>query len=249
MSSDHADRPGLPSKHDQGTTTGQDELAGELSQLARTLQSEDDLDAVLNEVVSAAVALIPGVDEGSISVVTARRHVTSQSPSSDLPRRVDALQAETGEGPCLDAVFEEETVRVPDMANEQRWPHFAPRAAAAGAAGMLSFQLFVHENNLGALNLYSREPNVFTDESEHIGLLFASHAAIAFAGAQKIDHLSHAMLNRDLIGQAKGILMERYQLTSDQAFRALTRLSQQHQRKLYDVAEELVRSRQLPRGR
>jgi len=236
---------GQPAAVDRDTAVRVDELAHQLGDLARSLQSRDDTDAVLDAVVAAAVALIPGVDEGSISVVTARTQVTSQSPSAELPRLVDALQAETGEGPCLDAVYEQQTVRVPDMAHEKRWPRFAERAAEAGAGSMLSFQLYVEGDNLGALNLYSRRPYAFDEESEHVGLLFASHAAVAFADAQKIGQLSQAVATRDLIGQAKGILMERYKISGDRAFSVLVRHSQTTNRKLRDVAEELVTTRQV----
>jgi len=220
-------------------------LTQELSELARTLQAQADTGKMLDEIVSAAVAMIPGVDEGSISVVMRRQDVTSQSPSSDLPRLVDALQAEVGEGPCLDAVFEQQTVQVPDMASEQRWPRFAKRAAELGAASMLSFQLYVEGDNLGALNLYGRRPNSFTEESERIGLLFASHAAVAFAQAQKLDQMAVGYETRELIGQAKGILMERYKIDAVPAFAMLVRASQHSNRKLRDVAEELCRTGQV----
>jgi hypothetical protein len=164
----------------------------------------------------------------------------SQAPSSDLARDVDALQEETGEGPCLDSAYEEQTTRVPDMSTEERWPNFAQRASEAGAASMLAFQLFVEGDNLGALNLYSRTADAFDDESEHVGLLFASHAAVAFAGVRKQQQLSRALDTRDVIGMAKGILMQRYSISSDRAFRVLVRSSQESQRKLREVAEELV---------
>ena len=237
---DHASAKGRPSAEDQGTAAGLDPLARELSELAQTLQSQDDTQEVLDAIVGAAVNLIPGVDEGSISVVLNRRDVGSHSPSGELPRVVDGIQAEVGEGPCLDAAFEQQTVRVPDMAAEERWPRFGRRAAEAGAKSMLAFQLFVEGDNLGALNLYSYRPNAFDDESEHVGLLFASHAAVAFAGAQKMDQLKAAIDHRDLIGQAKGILMERYKLTADKAFLPLAGVSQRTNRKLYDLAEELT---------
>jgi hypothetical protein len=220
-------------------------LAQTLSALARSLEAEDDTGAMLDDLVAAAVAQIPGVDEGSISVVLGRRDMTSQSPSSELPERVDALQVEAGEGPCLDAVFRERVVRVPDMGSEQRWPKFARRAAEAGAASMLSFQLWVEGDNLGALNLYGRRPHAFNEESEQIGLLFVSHAAVAMAGAQKQDQLAAGLATRDLIGQAKGILMERYQIDAQKAFALLVRVSQHSNRKLHDVAAELATTRHL----
>jgi transcriptional regulator with GAF, ATPase, and Fis domain len=230
---------------EQSGAVSEDELAVQLSEFARVLQQEDDSEATLERVVQAAVALIPGAEEGSISVVTDRAQIESQAPSSDLPRRVDALQAETRQGPCLDAAFEQRTVSVPDLSTEQRWPDFARRACEEGAGSMLSFQLWVEGDSLGALNLYAREANAFDEESEHIGLLFAAHAAVAYAAVHKQDHLRRAMETRDLIGQAKGILMERFKFSGEQAFELLVQASQSSHRKLRDIADELAHSGQL----
>ncbi|SDE31376.1 GAF and ANTAR domain-containing protein [Auraticoccus monumenti] len=229
-----------------GRQGGEDLLARQLGEMARQLQGERDTGAMLDELVVAAVSLIPGADEGSISVVRGRRDITSSSASGDLPRRVDEVQSAVREGPCLDAAYEQQTVRVPDMRTESRWPRFAARAAELGAASMLSFQLYVVGDTLGALNLYGRRPGAFDDDSEHVGLIFASHAAIAFADAQKLDQLSQGLASRDLIGQAKGILMERYGVDAAQAFSVLTRVSQAENRKLHAVATELVTRRRLP---
>ena len=237
---------GRPSRHDTGTAAGQDELALRLGELARSLQREESTGRTLERVVQTAIELVPGAEEGSISVVAARRHVHSEAASGSLPERVDALQAETGEGPCLSAVFEQQTVRVADMRSEQRWPRFSASAAEAGAAAMLSFQLYVEGDNLGALNLYARTAGAFDDESEHIGLLFATHAAVAFSGAQTADELRASMATRDLIGMAKGILMERHKVTGAEAFTLLAGVSQDTNRKLRDIADELVHSGQLP---
>lgn len=240
----HRSPQGEPSAEHQGTAEI-NVLAEQFSEVARSLQSHDDTDQMLHEVVAAAVRLIPGTEDGSISVVTGRRDVRSHYPSSELPQQADAVQTEVGEGPCLSAVFEQRTVRVPDLSREERWPEFAARAVELGVRSMLSFQLYVEGDNLGALNLYSREPNAFDDESEQVGLLFASHAGVAFADARKLDHLRVAVDTRDLIGQAKGILMERYQISADQAFRVLARVSQDTNRKLVAVAEELATTREL----
>ncbi|MDQ3611919.1 MAG: GAF and ANTAR domain-containing protein [Actinomycetota bacterium] len=233
---------------DTGSASGQDELALRLSDVARDLQRQEDPHDTLLGVVRAAVELIPGVEAGSISVVLGRREVRSQVPSGELPRAVDALQNEVGEGPCLDAAFEQQTVRVTNMSREQRWPKFAARAMEAGAASMLSFQLYVEGDNLGALNLYSSQPDAFDDESEHVGLLFASHAAIAYAAAQEQSGLQQAVATRQLIGQAQGILMERHKITGDQAFALLVRHSQQDNIKLRELAERLVLSGELEDG-
>jgi hypothetical protein len=126
------------------------------------------------------------------------------------------------------------------MRSEPRWPRFAHRAAEAGAGSMLSFRLWVEGDDLGALNLYGRQPNAFDEESEQVGLLFVSHAAIAWASAQKQDQLAESVDARDLIGQAKGIVMERYKLDSLKAFALLVRTSQHTNLKLRDIAAELA---------
>jgi len=236
---------GEPSVQDSGSTAGQDELAGQLSDAARVLQKQDDPDETLASIVRAAIDLIPGADEGSISAVVHRRNVRSHAASSELPEVVDGLQDQTRQGPCLDAVFEQQTVRVHDMRTEQRWPQFAARAADAGAAAMLAFQLYVEGDNLGALNLYSRRSGGFDDESEHVGLLFASHAAIAYSAARRQSQLVRAVGTREVIGQAQGILMERHQLSADDAFGQLVRISQHRNLKLRDVAEHLVSTGEL----
>ena len=240
---------GEPSAQDTGTAAGDDELAVQFSDLARSLEQSDDPHRTLQGIVRAAVQLIPGVDEASISAVMQRKQVSSEAPTGELARAVDALQSELGQGPCLDAVYQQETVRVADMATETRWPQFTERARQAGAAGMLSFQLYVEGDNLGAPNLYSRTPGTFDDESEHIGLLFASHAAIAYAAVQKQAGLSRSVATRQLIGQAQGILMERHKITADRAFALLVQASQSRNTKLRDVAEALVNTGSLPAGR
>lgn len=195
---------GEPSAQDHGTTEGRDVLAHQLSALARELEAEDDPTAMLNHLTHAAVDLIPGAEDASISVVKGRSEVSSRHPTSDLPNRVDELQTRLREGPCLSAAFEEQTVRVIDMSTERRWPAFAPAVVDLGAMSMLSFQLYVEGDNLGALNLYGRRVGAFDDDSEHVGLLFASHAAVAIADAEKVRHLQMSVASRDILGRPKG---------------------------------------------
>jgi GAF domain-containing protein len=140
----------------------------------------------------------------------------------------------------MDALWNQKTVRVDDLGSDSRWPVLGPRAAERGIGSMLCLQLFVLHNTLGSLDLIAYEKSAFTDESEHMGLLLASHAAVAVASAQKLDHSAIALANRDVIGQAKGILMERFKLTAEQAFEVLAKVSQDTNRKVYAVAEELT---------
>ncbi|WP_138733621.1 GAF and ANTAR domain-containing protein [Modestobacter excelsi] len=238
---------GQPSAQDTGTTVDLDDLARRLAEAARGLQQQTDPQQVLDRVVNLAVAMVPGADEATITMVRARRHVYSAAATGDLARWFDVLQNETGDGPCLDAMWKQQTTRVDHLAIDPRWPVLGPRAAERGVGSMLCLQLFVHEDTLGALDLLAHAKSAFTDESEHIGLLLASHAAIAVADAQKLGHAALALVNRDIIGQAKGILMERFQLTADQAFDVLAKVSQDTNRKLHVVAEDLTRTGTLDR--
>jgi GAF domain-containing protein len=223
-----------------------DPLALALADFARDVQRQPEADGVLRTVVDAALRIVPGTQEGSVSLVIGRRKVLAQAASGRLPLDVDALQEEVGQGPCMETAFEQHTVLAPDLAADLRWPRFSTRAAALGARSMLSFQLYVEGDNLGALNLYSREVGAFDERSVDVGELFAAHAAVAYSAAQRQSALERALVSRQLVGQAQGILMERARLTADQAFAALTKASQDRNVKVAEVARRLVESGELP---
>jgi len=223
------------------------DLGDVMSRAARELQEEHgDVEATLQRITALAVGTVPNVEDCSISYVIARKKVEPRASTSDLPGKVDALQSEIEQGPCMDAVWDEEVVRVDDVRGDERWPEFAAKAADLGVGSMMCFQLFVEGDQLGALNLYSRSPGAFDGESEEIARMLAAHAAIALAGAEHETNLRKGLDSRDLIGQAKGILMERHKLTADQAFGVLTRVSQEMNRKLAEVARELTETGSVP---
>ncbi len=223
------------------------DLADVMSRTARRLQEEHgDVEATLQAITATAVKAVPHAEECSISYVVRRSKVEPRASTSDLPREVDALQERIEQGPCLDAVWEQEVVRVDDVGADDRWPVFARQASELGVGSMMCFQLFVEDDQLGGLNLYAGRPGAFDDESQDIGQMFAAHAAVAVAGAEHEENLRTAVSNRDVIGQAKGILMERHKLTADQAFGVLARVSQQLNRKLAHVARELTDTGAVP---
>jgi len=227
--------------------TGPSSLADHLGDLARLLQQEDQLEDTLDAIVHAAVGTVGGADHASMSSVSRRGEVVTRAATDDLPRAVDLVQYDTGQGPCLDTLWEQRTARLPDLTDESRWPAFTARARELGVGSMLAVRLYVHdEEDLGVLNLFSDRAHAFNDDAEHTAVLFAAHAAVAMAGAQAQAQLREAMTTRDLIGQAKGILMERYKVTGEQAFLLLVRASQTGNRKLYDIAQELALSGELP---
>jgi GAF domain-containing protein len=237
---------GRPSDDYSGQLPAVD-LAGLLSGIARDLDSEQTPESTMHALVAAAVDAIPGADAGGITEVRGRgQQLKVRFVTDPLVTELDTAQYDLREGPCLDAAYEHRTVRVSDFATEQRWPSFAARARAAGAGSMLAIQLYVQGEDLGALNMYSRQVKAFDDESEQVGLLFATHAAIAMAGARREQQFRVAISSRDIIGQAKGILMERHKLTADQAFAVLTKASSQTNTKLRDVAQTLVGTGEEP---
>lgn len=216
------------------------ELAQAFADVARALLAEQDVPATLDRIARLAVETIDGCDHAGISLIEGRR-VSTAGASGDIARQVDALQYESDEGPCLDAIREHETYRVADLRAEERWPHFAHRAASeTGIASMLCFRLFAEVNTMGALNLYSKQPDAFDDEAVAVGSVFAAHAAVALSAAQHDEQMRRAIETRDVIGQAKGILMAQQHLSADQAFEILRRASQRMNVKLRDVAERVA---------
>ncbi|WP_433169234.1 GAF and ANTAR domain-containing protein [Kribbella sp. CA-247076] len=216
-------------------------LADELSELACGLHHAETPEDVLREAVQAAMDLVPGAQAGSVTALIGDRRVEHKAESGALPARVDQVMSQYGEGPCLDALRERRIVRVDDMRHETRWPEFAPRAAGLGALSMLAIPMFMKDDVFCALNLYAGESRAFTDEAENVARLLAAHASVAYSGAQREENLLAAIETRDLIGQAVGLLMERYSISSGRSFDTLVRFSRQSNRKLRDVAAELIR--------
>jgi putative methionine-R-sulfoxide reductase with GAF domain len=210
-----------------------------LGALAIQLQAQPDAAATLRGIVDAAVDVVPGARWAGISLINGRR-VQSEVPTDPIVAELDQLQTDLGEGPCITALREHHTVQIEDMSTEARWPRFVDRASSLGVRSMLSFQLFVRDENLGALNLHGDAAGAFTDESLLVGGVLAQHAAVAMVGVAEVSQLHAALVSRDIIGQAKGILMHRENLTGLQAFEALTRASQSTQVKLVDVARWVV---------
>jgi transcriptional regulator with GAF, ATPase, and Fis domain len=226
-------------------------VARDLSELARDLQAASDSTSVMRSIVHAAVAEIHGASGAAITLLHHRK-VTSPAHSDETARRVGTAESDTGEGPCVDTSRREVTLRSNDLRGETRWPKWAAVAVENGVLSVMSFQLFVQDDRMGALNVFADTADVFDDDAENTGLLLASHAAVAMAGTRNAEHLRLAVDTRDLIGQAKGILMERYKIRSDEAFNLLVVASQHSNRKLRDVAEHLAERGELPtrpRGR
>jgi GAF domain-containing protein len=226
-----------------------EELIEQIAGLASLLIDEVTVDGALHRVADMAVAVIPTCDAATVSVVTSGA-VATQAATSALAERLDEIQYRDGEGPGLQAIATGASCRIDAMAGETRWPKFVPEAAGQGLVGVLSLPLVAGNDVVGALNLYSCSGR-FSEEDERLGALFAAQGAIGMTNVQTyldarrtVDQLRQAVASRDIIGQAKGILMTREECTAEEAFDMLRRASQRLNQKLRDVAEQIVESAQ-----
>jgi len=197
------------------------------------------LDDTLATLTRAAVRTLPGVDEASITIRHEDGSMASYAMTADFLDELDAAQYGTHEGPCYDGVTNNAFTVCGDLANDPRYPMYGPRAVLAGIRSQSGVRIFESKKALGALNLYSRSVGAMADIA-FLAELFSQHARTAIAFAHEIDGLHEAMLSRQLVGQAVGILMERYQLPDDRAFAFLARVSQDRNVKLRDIAREVI---------
>lgn len=216
-----------------------------LESLARALHSKNaELQTTLDVILSTAVATVGAAHYAGLILVV-DGELLPQATTDKPPHELDMLQQALGAGPCIDAARDQAVIRVDDTSSERRWPTFAERAASLGVASMLCVPLWVDGPQLGTLSLYSLQAAAFSDHDLQLTRLYATHAALALADAQRTEKLRTALRNRDVIGQAKGILMERYRLTADGAFQRLSLASQAANLKLITIAEHLVDTGEL----
>jgi GAF domain-containing protein len=216
--------------------------------LAGIVLADRELPDVLTEVVGLARRALPGAEASSITLIRGDKPFTAAF-DGQMAMDADELQYERGYGPCLDAGRAGEIFLVTDMRIEERWPDYAVHVADRGVRSSLSVPLPFQGATIGALNNYASTPAAFGEADVALGQEAAAFVAIAVGNAeaaaratQDVTNMRMAMLSRSVIEQAKGILMERYRLTAEQAFTLLTHASQRSNVKLRDVAEELTRT-------
>ena len=231
---------GVADEHVGGAAYSGEDLVAAMDAAARQLLQRGGAEQAAEQIVAGAISAIPVVDQAGISLVESERTVVSQAPSSVVVGELDRLQNELGEGPCLEALHGETRIEITDTAVDQRWPRWGSAARERGIGSILCLQLFARDGSAGALNLYSATTDAFDADARHLAGLFAAHAAVTLFGAQRVDDLERALASRDEIGQAKGILMERFSLDPTDAFALLSRSSQDTNVKLRDVARWLV---------
>lgn len=222
-------------------------MAESFAVVARTLaERPDDLQSALDKIVGLAVDTLDACEFAGISLVE-KGKITSPAASNDIPKKVDEIQSEVGEGPCIDAIKEHEIFQTGELKLENRWPNFSERAHQdTGVTSILSLRLFIEQDTMGALNLYSTAPDAFDDSDVALATVFAVHASVAMSAARRQEGLEQKAESRDLIGRAKGILMARSGVNDERAFAMLRAASQRMNVKLRDIAQEVVEQRPPP---
>ena len=220
--------------------------AAAFAEFGRIKLGETDLHGVLTRVAELAQRTLPGADEVSITLVRDGRPYTA-AYTGEIALQLDERQYERDAGPCLQAASEKVTISVPDTASDTRWDGWAPKAAAAGVGSVLSVGLPILESVTGAVNIYGLRRHAFDDDTVQLAQRFAGYATVALANAHLHDsttnlaqHMQAAMESRAVIEQAKGIIMGERRCSADEAFAVLTKISQDSNRKLRDVAAALV---------
>ena len=237
---------------DQGSNpeaAGGREFSESLAAITGVLLNEETLGAILQLFVSLCRSMMEGVDGCSVSLLRQGGFATNNATSEQI-RDLDGVQYQSGKGPCVAATREGRRMNVALTGADSRWPEFANAARVQGFVGVLSVPLAPRGQHLGALNLYSRTRAGFEPAAEETAQLFADQASVVLANAQPFGavdrrnaQLREALVTRDVIRQAEGVLMARHHCSANEAFDLLREDSKRSGKKLRDVAREVVESR------
>jgi GAF domain-containing protein len=221
-----------------------------LDELARLLLAQERTQSVLQRVVDLVKQVMPAGAEASITLLR-NEQATTAAFTGELALQLDEMQYECGHGPCLEAALGGEVVEMADARTEARWPDYVPTFLRYGALSSMAAPVLAAQLAAG-LNVYAPVARAFTEADRQALMEFAAYAAVVLTNLDTVQdardlagNLQAAMEYRSVIEQAKGILMERHKLTSDQAFRLLADASMHTNRKVRDLAHALVRTGEL----
>ncbi|CAA9391534.1 MAG: hypothetical protein AVDCRST_MAG60-1567 [uncultured Nocardioides sp.] len=215
-------------------------LASAMTEAARSIRVEQDVETVLDDIVHAAVASLPGVDHAGVTIIQKSGEYVTRASTDPVVVELDALQYSLGEGPCVYAMEAEKLVVANHLMDEKRWPRYIPQAYELGLRAQMGVQLVLDEDKIGGLNLYSTKADEIHEDVAHNAELFAAHAALALGFVRRKENLNTALGTRKMIGQAIGMVMVEFTVNEDQAFAYLQRVSSVTNVKLKDVAAKWV---------
>ena len=226
-------------------------LSQSLSAMASAILGEESLAATLDLVVSLAMSALPDLYGASVTLA-ATRQLKTLSATSQTVNDIDAQQYEARRGPCVEASATGIVQHAVGAVATERWPEFGAASAAQGIASVLSTPLTISERTIGALNLYGLAEDTFGESATRMASAFARHAAAVLSNAVSIAdaeatnrNLAEALATRQIIGQAMGIIMARERCSTDRAFEVLRLASQRTNRKVREIAEQIVHSTEL----
>lgn len=212
-----------------------------LAHAARTINEAQTLEQTLQTIAETARLSIPSMEHVGVSILDHDGRAVTKVATSDLVIELDNLQSSLDEGPCLDSLRGSTVVSAPSIHLDQRWPRYAPPAVQLGLKAQLAVRLSLGERGtLGGLNMYSTGSEHIDPQAPALADLFATHAALALGRALEINDLHQALRTREVIGQAVGLLMQRYGLDPDGAFGFLVRSSSHSNTKVREIARQLV---------
>ena len=219
----------------------------QVAELSRSIQEQehtDDIGKPLGELIATAAKFVPGAQHAAITIV-GREGVQTVAATARYPMVLGKFRQHRGAGPCEAATWEHEVIRIDDVSVEERWRDYCRDIAGESPIrSVLSFRLFVEHHSMGLLTFYSDEPHAFDNESMEVGLVMATHSALAWNTLRRDEQFRSALASRDIIGQAKVMIMERFHVDAVQAFELLARLSQNTNTPVVDVARQIVNRRQ-----
>lgn len=230
------------------TYGGTREFAMKVARLSRATLDEPSVEGALQGIVELAARTVDGATSVGIAIVLGDGTLATRAYTDDVVLKVDGAQSRLHEGPCLSAVKQprELIFKINDMSAEQRWPRFAGEAARLGVGSMIACSMPAKDGGTAALSLVSSVTAAFDDTAVEMASVYAAYSSTALNQASLIASLRTAMVSRQMIGEATGILMERHRIDSRSAFRLLVEQSQHLNVKLRVVAEYVTRTGQEP---
>jgi GAF domain-containing protein len=219
--------------------TDDQQLSSTMAEVARALEASSEGEDTATVITRQACRVVPGVDFASISINHVDGRVETVAATDAVVAQTDRLQHDMAEGPCRTSALEHVTVYAPDLATDDRWPSYGAAAVSLGIHAQLAVELYTTGSTQAAINMYSRTTDAF-GQSAHIAELFASQAAVALGFAKSVSDRDEALIYRGVIGQAIGIVMERFHVDEVQAFNYLIRTSQSTNTKLRVVADGII---------
>ena len=220
------------------------------ARISEGLLGDPSTPLTFQRVVERAREVVPGCEGAGITLRgRVRGSESTAAATSELAREADQLQYKLEQGPCLDAARGDGTTLVAgDLRHESRWPEWADSVTRLGVRSVLSIPLHTEVENIGALNLYSHTTKAFGPESVELAEIYAIHATSVLGQARLVTGLRTALESRHDIGVAQGVLAVTYDLSYEQAFELLRRISNDTNTKLRDVARQVLSERGLPAG-